>query len=80
MATYIHQVTSYGYVDGGLPVILTGHVPAVTVPWDDLGPTSAPLSVPPAMIVYVTSHSSPLTVTIANPLVIGATPMYVHKM
>ena len=55
-----------------------GQGPAVTVPRDDLGPTNTPLSVPPTMIVYVTPHSSPLTVTIAIPLVIGAVPEYVN--
>ena len=43
-------------------------------PWDDLGPTKSPLSVPPAMIVYVTPHCSPLTVTVTIALVIGPVP------
>ena len=53
---------------------ITGQVPVVMLPWDELGPTKSPLSVPPAMIVYVTPHCSPLTVTVADwlLLVIGA--------
>ena len=58
-----------------LLVILIGQRPAVTVLRDDLDPTKSPLSVPRAMIVYVTSHCSPLTVTVAVPLVIGAVPV-----
>ena len=53
-------------------VIPGGQGPAVVVPRDDLGPTKSPLSLPPAMIVYVTPHASPLTVTVDIPLVIGA--------
>ena len=67
---YVHTYVQ----EGKLPAILLGHGPVVTVPWDDLGPTKSPLSVPPAMIVYVTPHSSPLTVTVAVPLVIGELP------
>ena len=49
-------------------------------PWVDLGPIKVSLSVPPAMIVYVTPHSSPLIVTVAIPLVIGALPkLYTHN-
>ena len=51
-----------------------GHGPAVMFPWDDLGPTKSPLSDPPAVTVYVPWHFSPLTVTIAIPLDIGAVP------
>ena len=55
-------------------VILGGQGPAVIVPWDDLGPTNCPLSVPPAVIVYVTPQANPLSVTVAIVLVIGAIP------
>ena len=48
-----------------------GQGPAVIFLWDDFGPTNAPLSFPPAMISYVTSHSNPSIVTTAIPLVIG---------
>ena len=59
-------------------VIPGGQEPAVIVPRDDLGPTKPPLSVPPAMIVYVTPHASPLSVTVDIPLVIGAVPKCVN--
>ena len=55
-----------------------GRLSAVIVPWDDLGPTKSPLSVPPAMIVYVTPHSSPLSVTVALPLVIGVLSVHTN--
>ena len=51
---------------------ITGQGPAVIFLWDNLGPTNSSLSVPPAMIVYVTPHSSPSTVTVAIPLITGA--------
>ena len=56
------------------PVVLMGHGPVVIVPLDDLAPTRSPLSVPPAVIVYVTSHSSPVTVTVPTTLDTGAVP------
>ena len=62
-----------GVITGG-----QGRLSAVTVPWDDLGPTKSPLSVPPAMIVYVTPHSSPLSVTVALPLVIVVLSVYTN--
>ena len=42
--------------------------------WTSSDSSMPPLSVPPTMIVYVTPYSSPLTVTVAIPLVIGAVP------
>ena len=82
----MHDYTSYipllvigvvtvvvGVITGG-----QGRLSAVTVPWDDLGPTKSPLSVPPAMIVYVTPHSSPLSVTVAVPLVIGVLSVHTN--
>ena len=62
------------YVGTYILVTSFGHGPVVTVPWDNLGPTKSPLNVPPVMIVNVTPHSSPLTVTLAIPLVIGVLP------
>ena len=58
------------------PLLLsaTEHVRITVAPWDDVGPTKSPLSVPPATIVYATPHSNTLTVTVAIPLVIGAVP------
>ena len=47
-----------------------GQGPALIVSLDDLGPTNASLSIPPAMITYITSHSNPSTVTVAIPLII----------
>ena len=55
-------------------LLVNGHGLAVTFPWGILGPTKFPLSVPPAIIVYVTPHSTPLTVTIAIPLIAAAVP------
>ena len=58
-------------------LVITGHGTVVMFPWDDLGPTKSPLSVPPAMIVYVTPHCSPLTVTVAILLIVGAVAIHV---
>ena len=49
---------------------ICGQEPALIVSLDDVGPTNAPLSIPPAVISYVTSHSNPSTVTVAIPLII----------
>ena len=49
---------------------ICGQGPALIVSLDDLGPTSAPLSIPPAVILYATSHTNPSTVTVAIPLII----------
>ena len=51
-----------------------GHGPAVIVPWEDLGPTNVPLSVPPVMILYTIVQFNPSSFTLAIPLVIGAIP------
>ena len=58
---------------------ITGQVPAVMLPCDELGPTKSPSRVPPTMIVYVTPQCSPLTVTVADWLVIGAIPVIRHN-
>ena len=73
-------ISSLPFIDGVATLgvgISGGHGPEVIVPWDDLGPTNAPLSVPPAMTVYVISHSNPSTVTVAVPLVTAAMPVCV---
>ena len=58
---------------------MISHSSAGILPRDDLGPTNCPLSVPPAVIVYATSHISPLIVTVAVLLIIdevlGLTPI-----
>ena len=59
-------------------VIPGGQGPASTVPTDDLGPTNSPLSVPPAVIVYVTPQANPLSVIVDIPLVVGAVPECVN--
>ena len=55
------------------PIIVTKHDSLIFLR-NNLGPTAVSLSIPPAEMVYVTPHSSPLTVTIAILLVIGALP------
>ena len=42
--------------------------PEIRLSLINLGPIKAPLSVPPAMIVYSSPHSSPLIDTVALPL------------
>ena len=55
--------------------MLTGHISVVIVSSDNLDPSTIPsLSIPSVMTVYVASHSSPLIITIAIPLIIGALP------
>ena len=55
--------------------MLTGHISVVIVSSDNLDPSTIPsFSIPLVMTVYVASHSSPLIITIAIPLIIGALP------
>ena len=49
---------------------MISHRLAGILPRDDLSPTKVPLRVPPAVIVYATSHISSLIVTVATLLII----------
>ena len=61
-------------------VEVTGHALAVTVSITIRGPTSSvALSTPPAAIVYVSSHSSELSVTATISPVISAEPENIQE-
>ena len=55
-------------------LVVSGHKPAVMFPTNDFGPIKLSLIVPPAMIEYVISHSSPLISTMAIPFATEAVP------
>ena len=78
LQVFVDRVAT-GDMVGNIVDDITGQGPAVILPWDELGPTKSPLNVPPAMIVYATPHCSPLTVTVADwlLLVIGAVPVII---
>ena len=79
-ATYCHcklteNVTIHALNNCNLPLILTGHVPVTIVLLDNLDPSTVlSLITPLVMTVYITSHSSPLSITTAIPLDIVALP------